>query len=128
MFIRFVIHSLDPDSGKRQGLFQALDNISKAGHLTAQQQAAYEETDAWFRKHLPVPSSFSRSRKTHAKKVALSWFKPSASEHIGRMRQMAAILAVHGVDVDVLKETRPGYVVYEDPYQIVAEPYQDTVT
>ena len=128
MFIRFVIHTLDRDSGRRQGLFQALSDIADGGRLAAHEQAAYEEVRDWFGKHLPVPPTFSRSRKPSAKKVALSWFKPSAAEHIARMRKMAAILEMHGIPVEILKQARPGYVIYEDQYQLIAEPYQDTVT
>lgn len=109
-------------------MFQALSEIHDGGRLAAHELAAYEEVRDWFRKHLPVPPTFSRSRKPSAKKVALSWFKPSASEHIARMRKMAAILEMHGVTVEILKQERPGYVVYEDQYQVIAKPYQDTAT
>lgn len=51
---------------------------------------------------------------------ALSWFKPTAREHISNMRALAAILDAHGITVDVLREQRPGYIVYEDEHQVVA--------
>ena len=38
---------------------------------------------------------------------------------------MAAILEDYGVFVQVLKINRPGYVVYEDELQIVAEPFSN---
>jgi hypothetical protein len=38
---------------------------------------------------------------------------------------MAALLRDYGVFVQVLKTSRPGYVVYEDELQIVAEPFSN---
>jgi hypothetical protein len=38
---------------------------------------------------------------------------------------MAEILVRHGIGVEVLKAERVGYVVYEDEFQIVAEPFAD---
>ncbi|MBM7128825.1 hypothetical protein [Dyella mobilis] len=128
MYIRFVVHSIDPDSGRRQGLFQALGYIADNGYLRSEEQASYEALRKWFRENLPVPESFAKSSKVHAKKVALSWFKPSAVEHIAKMRSFSSILVAYGVQVEVLKQDRPGYVVYEDDYQIVAEPFKDTLT
>jgi hypothetical protein len=37
---------------------------------------------------------------------------------------VVAILQNHGVSVRMLKTDRIGYVVYEDEYQIVAEPFR----
>jgi len=38
---------------------------------------------------------------------------------------MAAILENNGVFIRTLKAKKVGYVVYEDEYQIVAEPFAD---
>ena len=38
---------------------------------------------------------------------------------------MVTILEDHGVSVQMLKTERVGYVVYEDAYQVVAEPFQN---
>lgn len=128
MFIRFVIHKRDPDSGRRQGLFQALSDLEDDGILVGNEQDRYREIYDWFRKYLRKPRSFTRSSKPHAKKVALSWFKDTAIQHIDRMRELEQILEVHDVAVDVLHTERPGYVVYEDDFQVAAEPFVDTPT
>jgi hypothetical protein len=39
---------------------------------------------------------------------------------------MVAILEAHDVKVEMLKTTKPGYVVYEDEFQVVAEPFSDS--
>jgi len=128
MFIRFVIHHIDSDSGRRQGLFQALAELERSGELHGYEQLEYERINLWFRRNLMRPHSFSRSTKTHAKKVAISWFKAEATEHLANMRVFAQILREHDIEVDELKSERPGYIVYEDPFQVAAEPFKDTDT
>ena len=49
-----------------------------------------------------------------------------ATEHLSRVRELVAILENYGAPVRTLKAKRVGYVVYEDEYQIVAEPFADT--
>ena len=125
-FLRFVIPRNDRDSGRRQGLFQALSDLEQRGDLMPEERRAYEDTLDWFRKHLRKPRSFTRSSKPHARRVALSWFKDTATEHIRRMRVLAGILHTHGIQTEMLTTERPGYVVYEDDYQVAAEPFKDT--
>jgi hypothetical protein len=128
MFVRFVIHSNDADSGRRQGLFWALSDLDDAGRLLPHEQATWEEVHEWFRENLTTPASFSRSSRPHAKHVALSWFKDSATAHVANMYALVQVLKDHGIAVDVIRTARPGYIVYEDEYQIAAEPFNETVT
>jgi len=46
-------------------------------------------------------------------------------QHIGRIYEMVCILEQHGIYVQVLKADRPGYIVYQDEHQVVAEPFAD---
>jgi hypothetical protein len=128
MFVRFVIQKNDARSGRRQGLFQALARLEAAKVLLAHEQALYDEIYEWFRTILRTPKRFARSSRPHAKKVALSWFKDTATKHIAKMRAIAEILQRHGIEVEMLCTHRPGYVVYEDRFQVVAEPFSETVT
>lgn len=125
-YIRFVIPQNDQDSGRRQGLFQAVSDLEHEGVLLSHEQAAYDEIYEWFRKHLERPSRLARASKPHAKNVALSWFKDSATEHIRKMHAISEILRAHGVTVQVIRTDRPGYIVYEDMHQVTAEPFNDT--
>lgn len=125
-FVRFVVHRNDPDSGRRQGLFQALGELDDRGELGPEEHATYTETRDWFRRHLRKPRSFTRSSKPHAKRVAISWFKDTAEQHIRRMRILVGIAEAHGVAVEMIRTERPGYVVYEDRHQVTAEPFSDT--
>lgn len=128
MFVRFVIHENHEDSGRRQGIFQAVFDLEHAGVLLQHEQQQYDEIYEWFRFNLKKPKSFSRSSKPHAKNVALSWYKDSAVEHIAKTQGLVEILRAHGVAVDLLRTDRPGYIVYEDSYQVAAEPFRETVS
>ena len=128
MFVRFVIHENHEDSGRRQGIFQAVSDLEHAGVLLQHEQQQYDEIYEWFRFNLKKPKSFSRSSKPHAKNVALSWYKDSAVEHIAKTQGLVEILRAHGVAVDLLRTDRPGYIVYEDSCQVAAEPFRETVS
>jgi len=128
MFLRFVIHPKDPDSGKRQGIFQAVADLRYEQRLTAEQEILHDELRQWFNEHLERPARFSRSSRHNPKNIAISWFKASAAEHIAKMREMAAILEAHDLAVDMIQTDRPGYIVYEDRSQGCAEPFRETNT
>lgn len=127
-YVRFVIQQNDEESGRRQGLFQALSDLEHADLLLPHEQATWDETYEWFRNNLRKPLRLARSSKSHAKNVALSWFKDGAKEHIARMYALAHVLDAHGVMVDVIRTDKPGYIVYEDEHQVAAEPFSDTPT
>jgi hypothetical protein len=42
------------------------------------------------------------------------------------MHRIRDVLEKYGTQVDVVYETRLGYVVYEDEFQVVAEPFSET--
>ena len=128
MLIRFVIRSLDPNSGRRQGLFQAADGLCNSGRLSDADATELQSIEDWFEEHLPTPSQLSISKRPHGKEQAISWFKLSAHDHIDRMRIIQRILEGCDIAVQVIKTDRPGYVVYEDEFQIAAYPFADTPT
>ena len=49
--------------------------------------------------------------------------RPTAIDAIEHLRRLVAVLENHGIQVQVLKTVRPGYLVYEDKWQVVAEPF-----
>ena len=80
---------------------------------------------------MEVPTRFNRtkSKSWYARPTkGISWLKAHSYRHIAKMREMAAVLDENGFVVDQINTDRPGYIVYEDRYQIVAEPFADTPT
>ena len=128
MYIRFVIAKKDEDSGRRLGIFHAARELCESGDVDEYEESQLIYIRDWFNSNLEKPSSFTRSRKPNAKSVAISWFKDSAKEHLAKMYQYTSILEANGYIVEVIRVTRPGYIVYEDEYQATAEPYADTLT
>jgi hypothetical protein len=79
----------------------------------------------WFVRNLPVPMELAGGNDLNRPR-AVSWIKDSATEHIGNMRQLTAILESHDIAVTRSATTRPGKTEYEDQYQIAAVPFRDT--
>jgi DUF2075 family protein len=122
-YIRFTTFLLDPNSGRPLGLFQLLGIMEDAGVMQDYEISWMNDVLQWFNKNLKEPSTFSRSKKTHAKQVGLCWYKSTANEHINKMYELVELLRHHNIEVNILKTNKPGYIVFEDEYQTVAEPF-----
>jgi hypothetical protein len=118
--VRFVIDHKDEDSHVEQGIFQAAARALEWQDITGSDADELNEIRAWFSKNLLKPTSFGRGTLS----LGICWFKDEASEHISRIWEMIRILERHGIHVKKIKTDKPGYVVYEDDYQLVAEPFR----
>jgi hypothetical protein len=130
-FMRFVLATRDPDSGVEEGLFQAAYSLRAVTDLSSENRKALEETLSWFEVNLQTPKRFNRTRSKgfyRRNTRGIAWFRDSAHEHLRRMHQLRQILESHGYAVDLIQEDRPGYIVYEDAVQVVAEPFSETRT
>jgi hypothetical protein len=128
MYLRFVVANIDEDSERELGVFHAAVNLREEGKLYAYEEEQHDSIRQWFNENLRRPTRFTASKPPFYRKQskAISWFRDSACEHIARVRDLVAILRNHGIPVRMLKADRIGYVVYEDEYQVVAEPFADT--
>ena len=57
-------------------------------------------------------------------RLGICWFKTGATEHIARIWEMVQILERNGIYVKKIRTDKPGYVIYEDEWQLVAEPFR----
>ena len=124
MYVRFVVDEICRYSGVELGIFQAAYRLSRAGRLDPYAEAWWAEIDGWFGRRLETPNRFARSRRSGANECAICWFRASATGHIARAHEIAALLAEHHVASRMLRTRRPGYVVYEDRFQVAAEPFR----
>jgi hypothetical protein len=129
VFLRFVGQGTVSGAKSRQGFFAMAYELRDQDHLEGDLRAGIEEILAWYRSNLAIPSKFSRSsskgyfrRKTTP---GLSWFKPTATLHLEKARELKGLLESNGYTIEILKTTRPGYILYEDDHQIVAQPFAD---
>ena len=125
MYLRFVVPDIDEDSGRELGVFHGLKNLREQGKLSQHEEDEHDLIRDWFNANLERPTRFTASKPPFYRKKnkAISWFKDTAHEHLAKVRSLMAILQNHGVHVRMVKSNRVGYIVYEDEFQIVAEPF-----
>lgn len=119
-YIRFVVGRKDEDSQVEQGIFQAAAQALEWQNITGPDAVELQELRAWFSENLEKPTSFGRGRRS----LGICWFKTDSADHIARMWEMARILERNGIYVKKIKTDKPGYVTYEDEWQLVAEPFR----
>ena len=127
MYLRFVVAKKDQESARELGIFQAFFRLRDRGELYSYEEEQYDLVRQWFNQNLARPTRFTASKPPFYRKPhrAICWFKDTARAHLGWAWSMVAMLQHHQVPVRLLKAQRVGYVVYEDDYQIVAEPFAD---
>jgi hypothetical protein len=123
MFLRFVVSERHDDSDRDRGVFSALYALERKGELGVGEIEWFREAESWLNSNLPRPSRFAWSARPNAPERALSWFKDTATLHIARVRELTALLEHKGIPVAELRTDKPGYVLYEDDYQVVAMPF-----
>ena len=128
MYLRFVVADIDEDSGRELGVFHAIKNLQDKEELSTHEEEQHDSIIQWFNEHLEKPTRFTASKPPFYRKQsrAISWFKDTAHEHLARVRELIVILEHHGISVRMLKANRVGYIVYEDEFQIVAQPFAST--
>jgi len=128
-YLRFVAMPPHVCRGPTDGALQCAFELAKKAGVDKDDRRTLEDMLGWFSKELPAPDRFSRSRsKGHYRRYTkgVCWFKPSATEAIRQMRGIAELLSRYGYAVEERRTTRPGFVVYEDEQQLVAEPFSET--
>ena len=130
-FIRFVLARRHPDSGVEDGTFAVAYELRDSLLLEAGDRDVLSENLAWFEENLKTPTRFNRTKSKgfyRRKTRGIAWFKDTASDHLARMHQIKGVLERYGHSVMMVAETRVGYVIYDDAFQVVAEPFSDTQT
>jgi hypothetical protein len=126
--LRFVLAQRDPDSGVESGPFEAAHRLRDSGDAEAADRDTLADHLRWFADNLDTPTRFNRttSKGFYRRKTrGIAWFKDTATEHVARMHEISAILQRYGQPVSLLSKAKVGYVVYEDEFQVIAEPFAD---
>jgi len=113
----------------REGFFQAAYALKKHPQTDKFTHDHISSLIEWIEYNLDAPPRFNRTKSRNHSRLhtaGLSWFKSSATEHLEKAHELATLLVQHGYGIEVLKTLRPGYIIYEDEVQIVAEPFADT--
>jgi hypothetical protein len=120
-YVRFVIGRKDEDSHVEQGIFHATGQALEWQKVTGSDADELNELPAWFNDNLEKPTSFGRDKL----RLGICWFKTGSADHISRIWEMVEILERNDTYVKKIRTDRPGYVIYEDEWQLVAEPFRE---
>lgn len=130
-FLRFVLARRHPESGVEEGTFALAYELRDSARVDAADRDSLAANLGWFEKNLPTPKRFNRtmSKGFYRRNTrGIAWFKDTATEHLTRMHQIKGVLERYGHPVVMISESRVGYVIYDDEFQVVAEPFSDTQT
>jgi hypothetical protein len=130
-FIRFVRARRHPDSGVEEGVFTLAHELRDSPHVEAADRELLAENLAWFEKNLETPTRFNRTKSKgfyRRRTRGIAWFKDTANEHLARMHEIKTVLERYAHAVVMLSESRVGYVIHNDAFQVIAEPFSDTQT
>ena len=130
-YLRFVMKKPILISGVREGIFAAAYDLKLAARLSPADEEHLTRLLEWFEQNLAIPARINRTRsKGYYRRAAkgIAWFKSSATAHLTRIHELAELLDRYDVRTEIVKSERPGYIVYEDDSQIIAEPFRDTRT
>jgi hypothetical protein len=119
-YVRFVIGRKDEDAHVEQGVFQAAAQALEWQNITGSDADELNRLQLWFGENLEKPTSFGRDKRRRG----ICWFKTDATAHISRIWEMIQVLERNGIYVRKIRTDKPGYVIYEDEWQLVAEPFR----
>jgi hypothetical protein len=119
-YVRFVIGRKDKENHVERGIFQAAAQALEWKNITGRDADELNEVLAWFGENLEKPTSAGRDKN----RFGICWFKTGSAAHISRIWEMVNILERNGIDVKKIRTDKPGYVIYEDEWQLVAEPFR----
>jgi hypothetical protein len=129
MYVRFdasykvddrIIYGIFPIMGY---LFDNYFTNEENGSIEDEQRL--RELNEWFKYNLELPSRVRRNKNSKKPPTAVSWFKSTANEHIQNLREISNIIQRYGVVVGFVRTEKPGYILYEDEYQVFAEPISE---
>jgi hypothetical protein len=117
-YIRFVVGLKDGNGHSEQGIFRAVMWALEWKEIQGSDAETLRELLVWFSRNLAKPSYSGRD----GLRFGICWFKVGAVEHMLRIDEMSRVLERNGVYIKKIKTDKPGYVIYEDEWQLVAEP------
>jgi len=118
-FIRFIVRSDHSSRTRCTGVVASLRILGEAGRLPDYQVEYSKELFERINEGLPCPPFDGSNWSSDC----VSWFKDTepAQEWISVFRDLIAILEDSDVEVGTLITGKPGMIVYEDEFQVVAK-------
>lgn len=124
-FVRFVVCEPDPVTGVYIGFFKTAYAMRLEAYASVHDADQLNALLNWLDDNLDVATRFAKSKNRHAHGKALSWVKPSASDHIQKSQELMTLLESYSVRSEMLTTATPGVIVYEDEWQVAAIPFKE---
>jgi hypothetical protein len=126
MYLRFTTQFTNPYGEMQTGIFMALKYLREDYLLTNNEDVKkLKELTVWFSENLKKPDRLSTGTSKHNANVSLSWFKDTANDHLKKMQDFIKIAEHYDIVIERIISKNPGYVVYEDEYQVSAVPFRN---
>ena len=123
MYIRFLAEFKNDNDETDTGIFQAAAFLRRSHKTYDYDKQFLLEIRDWFNLHLEKPDRFNKAKRKNAQNVSLSWFKSTATVHLQKMYEMKQILDKYDIEVTEIMRENPGYIIYEDDYQVSTLPH-----
>jgi hypothetical protein len=121
MYVRFVVGRDGEDHRFLTGVITEARLLRDEGLLLPHETDWLEELFEWFNDNVPVPPYSSSNWPDDV----AAWFKTDdTTEIIRRIWDVIALLREHGLNVRILRSTKPGTIYYEDDCQVVVSEYK----
>nr|WP_184905861.1 hypothetical protein [Amycolatopsis umgeniensis] len=118
-FVRFQSPTRDK-RGNFTGVFGLVNNLARAGHLTAEQEAFRRANNDWYDENFINPAHHDPTvYDAEVNPGAAAWFKVSARVFIERVDGYLSILETHKIPCETVRSPNPGRIIYEDEFQVV---------
>ncbi len=125
MYLRFTTKFINPYGESETGIFMALKYLRDDHSLTSDEDVLkLKEISGWFNRNLEKPTRFSKGTSKDNADISLSWFKDSAKDHIRKIQDLIVIAERYQIIVERVASKNPGYIVFEDEYQVSAVPFK----
>jgi hypothetical protein len=117
MYIRFVVGTNRDCPTTQAGVVTELRFLRDSGSLPDYEVEHVNEIFECLNEVLPCPPFLGSDWPPDA----ISWFKDSAQDMIRTFREIVALLEEYGRPVRTIVTDKPGMILYEDAFQVVAE-------
>jgi len=120
VYLRLVITRRDEESSRKQGIFTPAYALLDSGTLVKAEHDHLASIITWFERNLPPPD------RSKLEPRSIFWFRPGSDWLVRKIWELAEILRRHDFHVEMLKTARPGYICYQDSFQVAATPFRDS--
>ena len=118
-YTRYVIDDGERDDGEMDGVITILIDKIKDKIVDTYDSQLYEEVMSWYNKVFPIPPYYSN--RGYWTINSLAYWKSDRREIHEYMFSLIGICERVNLKTKVILTNDPGFILYEDAFQVVAE-------